>query len=157
MAGKGVEIEGMQELIDKLKKLDKVGNKVCNKALKTAGEEVRKVQENVAKRTHNKYSEKVGYQELKVHGIKNRKSGGKAVDIGLRVKGGTEKTGTGKRSSQWDRAKGLWFNNYGFYHNLTGKYITGSDWMGTAYEESSDKAYKIIKDNLIQGLEEATK
>lgn len=102
-----LKIEGMQELIDKIDRLGAVGNKVANKALKTAGNKVKKVEMEVAKERHKEYSEDVGYKELKTHGIKKRRSGGKAIDIGLRVKGGTQPTGTGRRASQWDRAKGL--------------------------------------------------
>lgn len=135
------------------------GEKVCQKALKVAGEEVRKIEVQTAIEKHNKYSEKIGYKEIKVlpmYGPRNKK----ICPIGIRVRF-TPKQATkqaklkasGKyRATYWDKVKGLWYNNYGFYHNKTHNYVAGTDWIGVAFDKSQDKAYEIIQEELGKGL-----
>ena len=154
-----VEVKGIQELIDYF---DKIGNqKVPKKALKKAGEHVRKVEKEVAESTHRRYSRKngeSGANHLKSFPPWIRKGKG-FVDIGLKEKG----------SSNWDNIRGLYFNHYGFYHNgwhkdgtaknrqkhgvQKGKYIAGSRWMDTAYDKSSSKAYELLEEGLLEGLD----
>lgn len=156
-----LELEGMDKLLDKLKKMNNTPQKVSKQALNKAGEYVRRVQVEVAESTHNKYSEDVGAKELKKFGVKTRKTGSQYIDIGLRgsltasqKKKDSANTKAGKsRPTYWDKVKGLYFNNFGFYHNRTGEYITGTDWMGDAYDESSKEAYRIIKEEIVKGLE----
>lgn len=153
-----VDIKGIQELIDHF---DKIGNKgVPKKALRKAGEHVRKVEKEVAESTHRKYSRKnseSGANHLKK--FPPRMSKGKGfIDIGLREKG----------KSNWENIRGLYFNHYGFYHNgwqkegtaenrqkhgKKGKYIAGSRWMDNAYEKSADKAYELLEEGLLEGLD----
>lgn len=154
-----VDIKGVQELIDYF---DKIGNKsVPKKALKKAGEHVRKVEIEVAKSKHWEYSRKngsSGANHLKSFPPRVRKGKG-YVDIGLKEKGGTN----------WDNVRGLYFNHYGFYHNgwhkegtaenrikngqKKGKYIAGSRWMDSAYDKSSKKAYELLEEGLLEGLD----
>lgn len=136
-----VEFKGMQELIDKLQRIQDTPRRIGNKVLKEAAEEVKEVEMDVAYNTHRKYSEDVGYKEIKKYGIRTYRSGSKYIDIGLK--------GTG---ADWQKIKGLYFNNYGFYHNKTGRFIAGSNWIEKAYEQSREKAYKIIKDGLIREM-----
>lgn len=152
-----VNVKGMQELIDHF---DKMGNqKVPKKALKQAGEYVRKVEKKVAESTHSKYSRnnsESGAKHLRSFPPRVRKGKG-FVDIGLKEKGATN----------WDNVRGLYFNHYGFYHNgwhkqgtaknrqnggRKGKYIAGSRWMDRAYDQSADKAYEILEKELLKGL-----
>lgn len=155
-----VNVKGIQELIDYF---DKIGNTtVPKKALKKAGEHVRKVEVEVAKSSHSKYSRKnseSGYNHLKSFPPRIKKGKG-FVDIGLKDKGG---------KSNWSSIKGLYFNHYGFYHNgwhkdgtaenrikngvKRGKYIAGSRWMDNAYEKSSNKAYELLEEGLLEGLD----
>lgn len=136
-----VKVEGMQELVDKLQHLQKIPNKVGNKVLRDAGDYVKEVEVETAKRTHHLYSKDVGWKEIKRLGIRSYKSGNKYVDIGVRAKG-----------ADWEKIKGLVYNNYGFRHVKTGRYIVGSNWIRHAYEDSSEQAYKIIRDGLIKEM-----
>ena len=155
-----VEVKGMQELVDTLDKMLKVGDKTSKQALQKAGDYVKEKEVAVAKRTHNKYSENVGWQELKRYPVKMGRKGGKFVNIGIRasVSGKQKKKEMAdakagiKRATHWDKIKGLWFAHYGFYHNRTGNYIAGSNWMDTAYDDSVEGAYKIIRENIEKDL-----
>lgn len=155
-----VDVKGVQELIDYF---DKIGNKsVPKKALKKAGEHVRKVEVEVAKSRHREYSRnnaESGVNHLKSFPPRIRKGKG-YIDIGLKDKG---------KKSNWDSIRGLYFNHYGFYHNgwhkegtaenrikkgqKKGKYIAGSRWMDTAYEKSSERAYELLEEGLLEGLD----
>ena len=152
-----VDIKGIQELIDYF---DKIGNKkVPKNALKKAGQHVREVEVQVAKSTHRRYSRnnsESGANHIKSFPPRIRKGKG-FVDIGIKNK-----------ASNWDAIRGLYFNHYGFYHNgwqkegtaenrikngKQGKYIAGSRWMDTAYEKSSKKAYELLEEGLLEGLD----
>lgn len=155
-----VQVKGMQELVDTLDNMLKVGDTTAKKALKEAGDYVKDVEVQVAKTKHNKYSEEVGYNELKRYPVKVGKKGGKFVNIGIRasVSGNQKKKEIAdakagiKRATHWDKVKGLWYNNYGFYHNKTGRYIAGSNWIDTAYENSVEGAYAKIRENIEKDL-----
>ena len=155
-----VEVKGMQQLMDTLDKMEKVGDKTVNKALKEAGDYVKDVEVKVAKSKHNKYSDDVGWRELKRYPIKIGKKGGKFVNIGIRASvSGTQKKkelsdakAGKKRATHWQKICGLWFNHYGFYHNRTGEYIAGSNWMESAYDDSVEGAYKIIREKIEKDL-----
>lgn len=159
-----LEVKGMDELLTQLKKMHDAPEKVGRKALQEAGKHVKDVEVSVAKEEHPRmpegYSQDVGWKELKKYGVRTRRQGSQYVDIGLRgkvtasqkKKDAKNKESGKKRPTQWDRIKGLWFNNFGFYHNRTGEYIAGSNWIGKAYDESSEKAYRIIKEEIVKGM-----
>lgn len=155
-----LKVKGLQDVVDQLDRMGKVGDTHGKKALEQAGDHVKKVEIRVVRRTHNRYSEEVGWQELKRYPVKIGKKGGKFVNIGIRAnvsakqkKKEQKDANMGiKRATHWDKIKGLWFNNYGFFHNRTGDYIAGTDWITTAYEESVDEAFKIISDELEKGM-----
>lgn len=155
-----VEVRGMQELIDTLEQMQKVGDKTANKALREAGDYVKKVEVQVAKSKHNKHSEDVGWKELKRYPVKVGRKGGKFVNIGIRANvSGKQKTKESKdaeagvyRATHWDKIKGLWYNNYGFFHNKTGKYVAGSNWIEEAYDNSVEEAYSKIREEIEKGL-----
>lgn len=149
-----VEVKGMQELINYF---DKIGNKkVPRKALKDAGDYVLKVERAVAQREHYKYSKHIGYKHLKRFPARIYKSKG-YVDIG--IKGS---------KVDFNLVKGLYYNHYGFHHNgwhkkntrenrlknnqKSGKYVSGSRWMDSAYDESVEEAYKILEERLLEGV-----
>ena len=136
-----VKVEGIQELVAKLQYMQEIPNKVGNKLLRQAGDHVKEVEVETAKKTHHLYSKDVGWQEIKRLPIRSYRSGNKYIDIGVRDRGG-----------DWDKIKGLVFNNYGFRHNLTGRYIAGSNWIRTAYDDSSEQAYRIIREGLLKEL-----
>lgn len=90
------------------------GEKVCQKALKVAGEEVRKIEVQTAIEKHDKYSEKIGYKEIKVlpmYGARNKK----ICPVGIRVRFTPKQAAkqsalkaSGKyRATYWDKVKGL--------------------------------------------------
>lgn len=155
-----VKVKGMQDLVDQLDKMAKVGDKHVNKALNKAGEKVKKTEIEVAERVHNKYSQKVGVKEIKKYPIKVGKRGGKFINIGIRTnvtasqrrKDEANKKAGKSRATHWDRVKGLFYNNYGFHHNRSGTYIAGSDWLGQAYEESVEEAFREMKETLEEGM-----
>lgn len=155
-----LEVKGMDELLDQLKKMNDAPEKVSKKALQKAGQHVKDVEVEVAKEEHKKYSQDVGWKEIKKYGVRTRRSGSQYVDIGLRgrrtasqkKKDEANKLAGKSRPTHWDKIKGLWFVNFGFYHNRTGEYIAGSNWIGKAYEESSEKAYRIIKEEIVKGM-----
>lgn len=155
-----VKVAGIKELFDTLEKMDKKGATIGKNALNEAGEHVRKVEQQVAKRTHHEYSEDVGWKELKKYPIRTGKHGSRFVSVGIRAKAtkklkerdeANKKAGA-YRPTYWDKVKGLWYNNYGFVHNKTGKYVAGSNWIDEAYEESIPGAYEKIKDEILKEL-----
>ena len=160
-----LEVKGMQELVDTLDNMLKVGDKTSKEALQKAGDYVKDKEVAVAKRVHGKqnnkgYSQDVGWKELKRYPVKMSRKGNKFVDIGIRASvSGTQKkkeladakAGV-KRATHWDKIKGLWFNHYGFFHNRTGNYVAGSNWMDSAYEDSVEGAYSIIRENIEKDL-----
>lgn len=156
----GVKVKGMQEIIDQLDRMEKVGETHGKKALQKAGDYVKDIEVAVAQKTHNKYSDDVGWKELKRYPVKIGKQGGKYVNIGIRasVSGKQKKKEMAdakagvKRATHWDKIKGLWFNNYGFFHNRTGEYVAGTDWIGKAYEKSVEGAYKKVREELEKGM-----
>lgn len=155
-----LEIKGLDELIKKLEKIEHTPEKITKKALKEAGDHVKKVEVAVAKAEHHRYSENVGWKEIKKYGVRSKKGGSQVIDIGLKgrrtakqKKQDAKNKKLGKsRPTHWDKIKGLWFNNYGFYHNRTKQYVSGSNWIGKAYKESSDQAYNIIRDELLKEM-----
>nr|DAW54702.1 MAG TPA: hypothetical protein [Caudoviricetes sp.] len=141
----------MQELIDYF---EKIGNsKAPKKGLRKAGDHVLKVEKDVANNIHYKYATGAGVDQLKRSKVRSYKK--KAfIDVGLKGK-----------MSDWEKAKGLYFNHYGFFHNgwhkdgtaknrkktgIDGKYITGSRWMDKAFDKSKEKAYEILKDEMLK-------
>lgn len=145
------KILGMQELVDRLDKMQQVGTKIGNKALNSGGDVVKKAEIKQAEK-HNKWSKGVGVKEIKKFRPKASKSGKRVIDVGLRSSLGSGKYNKESRSDQWDKVRGLYFNNYGFYHNITGEYIAGSNWIGKAYEESADAAYEAIRNEVLKEL-----
>lgn len=153
----GVKVTGLKELTDKLDKMTTHLDKAGKRALEQAGQIVLDEERAVVKSTHNKYSENVGINELKKYPVKiGSKHKSKYINIGIRAKltstqkkkDSANKQAGMHRPTHWDRIKGLWYNNYGFFHNRTGKYVTGTDWIGTAYERSIDRAYQKIQSEL---------
>lgn len=155
-----VEVKGMQDLIDTLDRMLEVGDKTAKRALREAGDYVKKEEVAVAKQTHRRYSEDMGWKELKRYPVKTGKKGGKFVNIGIRAsvsgkqkkKENEDKKAGVHRATHWDKIKGLWYNNYGFHHNRTGRYVAGTNWIGKAYDNSASGAYRIIKEEIEKDL-----
>lgn len=110
-----LEVQGMDELLKTLKKMHDAPEKVSKQALNKAGEDVKKVEMRVAKEAHDKFSEDVGYKEIKKYGVRTRRQGGQYVDIGFRSKltssqkkkdQANKKAGK-SRPTHWDKVKGL--------------------------------------------------
>lgn len=148
-------------MIDSLDKLAKVGDTHGKKALSKAGDKVKEIEVEVVKETHHKWSQDVGWKELKKYPVKVGKLGGKFINIGIRAnvtstqrkKDEKAKQMGDARPTHWDRIKGLWYNNYGFHHVKTGRYIAGSDWISRAYDNSVEEAYRIIREEMEKGME----
>ena len=58
-----LEVIGMQQLVDKLEKMQEAGNKIANGALQKAGEIIKQAEVQEAKK-HSKYSQDVGWKEI---------------------------------------------------------------------------------------------
>lgn len=144
----------------RLEKMEDGTKKALNPALRAGAKVVKRKEVAVVKREHSKYSQNVGYKEIKSFPIRKRKSGS-SVDIGIkgrvtkarRRKDQANIANGVKRPTYWDRVKGIYFNNYGFYHNRTGQYIAGSNWLNKAYKESSDEAYLEVKKVVLEKME----
>ena len=135
-----LQVRGMRELIDHFEKQANV--KVSKTALKKAGEHVLEVERQVASSTHNKWSRgNVGVENLRKFPIRSYQ-GCAFIDIG--IKGA---------KTDWDKIRGLYFNHYGFHHNKSGQYIAGSRWMDKAYEDSVEKAQKILSEEMLKELD----
>lgn len=160
-----IKVKGMQELTDTLDMMLKVGDKTAKSSLAKAGDYVKKKEVSTAKRVHGTgngkgYSEDVGWKEIKRYPVKIGKKGGKFVNIGFRAsvsgkqrkKEESDSKAGVKRATHWDKIKGLWFNHYGFYHNRTGQYVAGSQWMDSAFDDSVDGAFRIIREDIERGL-----
>ena len=155
-----VEIIGMKELLNRLEKMEDGSKKAINPALREGGKIIKRKEVEVVKREHSKYSENVGYKEIKAFPIRTRKKSGASIDIG--IKGRVSKATKRKdrenvqakrpRPTYWDRIRGIYFNNYGFYHNRTGNYVAGSNWLGKAYDEGSDEAYLKVKKTMLEKM-----
>lgn len=133
-----VDIKGFKELSDYFDKIGKVADKPVNRALNAAADEVKDIQVDVVTKQHHVYSTGKGKKELRKYPI-TRRGGRKVIKIGIKSK-----------KVDFENIKGLYFNNYGFYHNKTGKYITGSNWLGKSREKALPVAYKTIKDELMK-------
>ena len=134
-----LKIYGMNELLNKLERMQLAPNKIAKKALKEAGNHVLESQIKVARTVHKKYSTGAGVKELNVQA--STFAGNHVVDVGINSK------------SNWDKVKGLYFNHYGFYNKRTGTYVAGSGWINIAYKQSVKGAYTIVKNELLKELD----
>lgn len=153
-----VSTKGVDELLKKLEKMQNAPEKVGEKALKAGAEIVKKTEINTVKKLHKKYSENIGWQEIKTFDIKRRRNGAKIIQTGIRGtqtkrRAANKKPGKQKRSTHWDKIRGLWFNNFGFYNVKTGKYVAGSNWIQKSYDDSKDKAYGKIKEVVLREMD----
>ena len=155
-----VVLERNKAEAEKKAKEEEEKKKANNKNKNKKDEEVK-----VAKKVHGigngkGYSEDIGWKELKRYPVKVGKRGGKFVNIGIRAnvtatqkkKELADASAGVKRATHWDKVKGLWFNNYGFYHNKTGKYVAGSNWIETAYQNSVEGAYEKVREIIEKDL-----
>lgn len=136
----------MQELIDLFEQQTKV--KTSKKALKTAGEEVLRIEKQVAGGRHSKWARPAGVNNLKKFPIRSYR-GSAFIDIGIK---GKQSKNSNTRADEWGKVRGLYYNHYGFFHNRTGKYIAGSRWMDTAFDKSEEKAFKILSEEMLKEL-----
>lgn len=159
----GFKVMGMQELIDSFDKLDDAGKRKTSTALKEAGEKVKDIEQEVAIEMHSRYSQEVGWKQIKKFPIKTSRNGTKYINIGLKAKQTKADKEKEKkaieagdpRPTEWDKIKGLYYNNYGFYHYKQGKYVAGSHWIDDAYDKSAPQAYEEIKDILMESIDSA--
>lgn len=135
-----LQVKGLQQLIDDFERQQKV--KVSKDALKKAGDYVLEVEKKIVNQTHRKWARPKGIDNLRKFPIRSYQKSA-YIDIGL--KGKNAKT-------DWDAVKGLYFNHYGFFHNKSGKYIAGSRWMDKAYDQSEEKALKILSDEMLKEI-----
>lgn len=149
-----LKAKGIDELIKKLENMQKAPDKVVDKALKAAAEIVKETEIATVKKLHNKYSEDIGYKEIKTFSVKRTKTGAKIIQTGIRgSQNKKRRAAKGRRSDHWSRIRGLWFNNFGFYNEKTGKYVAGSNWIGKSFEDCKDKAYEKMKEVVLRELD----
>lgn len=154
MSSDGLNTKGMQELLKRLEKMRDVSDEQLDKALEVGAKVVKAKEVELAQKIHYPYSEDVGWKEIKTYKPKRRRNNARIIQTGIRGKQDKrKKEWDSPRSKHWDKIRGLWFNNYGFYHNKSGKYIAGSNWIGKAYEDSKDEAYAKMRKVILKELD----
>lgn len=123
-----MELSGFDELIDKLDKLENVGDKVKRTAVKKGAEIVLKHFKNSAPAdTRN------SRRSLKVTSTKKFKNGDTWSQVGI-------------DRSNWNKTKGLYFQNYGYVHKRSGKKINKHvGWVSKEFKKVEGQASKVIE------------
>lgn len=123
-----MELSGFDELIDKLDKLENVGDKVKRTAVKKGAEIVLKHFKNSAPAdTRN------SRRSLKVTSTKKFKNGDTWSQVGI-------------DRSNWCKTKGLYFQNYGYVHKRSGKKINKHvGWVSKEFKKVEGQASKVIE------------
>lgn len=128
-----VNFSGFDELMNDLKNLGNVGNKIGRQAVQEGAQIVLKQQKSDAPRDAN--SNNHGSDELNIAKIKKyAKSGTVVARIGI-------------TSENWEKVKGLYFNHYGFEHHISGKFVAPHvGWMNDSFKKCKEKAAKTMLD-----------
>ena len=135
-------IEGFDELLNDLERLGDVGKKVGKKAVQNASKIVLEQMKKDAPRSGDNDH---GSESLKVTNIKTYKTG-------------TVVSKTGIDSSNWEDAKGLYFNHYGFEHWKSGKLIdVHIGWMDNSFNKVKEEAYKSIEKEVLSEIDKILK
>lgn len=127
--GVKVELEGMNELIEKINALGKKGALIEGKALKVGAEPVKNEMESISRQHKSNIHHTHISEDIQISSVKNKK-GNKYVEVG-----------PGKETN-W-RAK---------YSEFGTKKAKAIPFMGPAYERKKDEAKEIIKNTLKAGL-----
>ena len=144
MSNTTFEVRGMSELIDKLNKYHDSPNRVGNKALREAAEVMLESEKSTLLSMHKKdRATGKGAKSLKVGKVKAYPSGSRFVGVGF----------TKDMMGEWDDIKGAYMQHYGYYEHRSGKYMAGSNWLGVAFDKSSNSCYNTIKAVMIAELQ----
>lgn len=131
-----MDVKGMEELVQKLESMGKVANKVSTDALKAGGTVIVNRQKSDAPHLTGE-----GQKALKVGRIRTAKSKNKYVQIGI------------PDGDTWMKAKGIYFQHYGFYNHRAKRYIAGTLWMDKAMEAVATQATDAMMSVLEKGLD----
>ena len=130
------EVQGMEQLVKKLETMGSASNKISNSALQAGGKIIVNAQKSDApKRTGT------GADALKVGKIRTAKSKNKYVQIGI------------PDGETWMKAKGIYFQHYGFYNHVAKRYIAGTLWMDKSMERVAGSATSTMIEVMKKGLD----
>lgn len=125
--------EGFDELVRKLESMGKAGNIIANTALKQGAAIILNKQKQDSPKDTT-----AGSKELKVGKIKTAKSSkNKYVQVGI-VPG-----------IDFQKAKGIYFQNYGYKNHRTGRYHASTLWIDKSFEKVKEKAMSKVL-NILQ-------
>lgn len=127
-----VEFSGFDELINDLNNLGNIGNKIGKKAVEEGAKIVLEQQKKDAPRDADKEhgADKLDITEIK----KYAKSGTVVGKVGI-------------SSENWEEAKHLYFQNYGYELWKNGKMVnTHVGWIDDSFKKCKDKASKVMID-----------
>ena len=128
-----VEFSGFDELINDLNNLGNIGNKIGKQAIEEGAKIVLEQQKKDAPRDVN--NSKHGADKLDITEIKKYSKSGTVVGK------------VGISAENWEEAKHLYFNNYGYELWKNGKMInTHVGWIDDSFKKCKDKAAKVIID-----------
>lgn len=122
----GFELDGFDELANKLEALGNLGNTISNKALKEGSKIILSEQKKVAPK--DKDTSTHGADFLDTTKIRKYKNGNAYISIGI-------------TKDNWEKCKGLWFQNFNGIH-ADPKNV---GWISKAYEKSKSDANKKIQ------------
>lgn len=126
-----LKVDGLNNLINTLDELGTVGDRIGKKAVRAGLNIVLKQQKSDAPRAKNT---KNSWKCLKIKKLK-------------KYKGGTVWGSAGLGGDDWEKWKGLYYQHFGYIHNLSGEKITKHvGWMNESFEKAKQKAEnEIIK------------
>ena len=123
-----MQIEGFDELFSKLDKLGNVGDKVEKTAVKAGAKIVLEHFKKTAPRDTGN-----SRKHLKITSTKTFKNGGTWSQVGI-------------DKSNWSKTKGIYFQNYGYVHNKSGKRINKHvGWVSKEFKKVEGQAAKVIE------------
>lgn len=128
-------VKGLDELLKKLESMGTASNKVSTSALKAGGKIVVDKQRQDAPKDTG-----AGANALKVGKITTAKSKNKYVQIGI------------PDGDTWMKAKGIYFQHYGFYNHVVKRYIAGTLWMDKSMMAVKSQVEAAMKNELEKGL-----
>lgn len=129
------QVEGFDNLIDKLSLLGNAGNKIANKGLKAGAKVIVDQQKRDAPKhrkgpSHGKPMHGADY--LKVGNIRTAKSKNKYIQVGI------------TDAETWHNAKGVYFQHFGFFNHRNKRYVAGSQWIDNSFKKSKSNAANVL-------------
>lgn len=138
----GIELKGIDKLVEDLNRLGDVGNKIGKKAVVEGAKIVLDQQIKDAPRDEDN---KHGADNLKVTKIKRYKTGTWVGRVGI-------------DSSNWEETKHLYFQHYGFEHYKNGERVDPHlGWMDDSFKKIKERAENTMIEIANKELDEILK